>query len=261
MSENGVERLRRAFASLGESASSGESCPDAERIWDTVTGVASPADARAVVLHAASCGACATALRLAREIVAGMPSGARNRSAPRAWAPRAALIAASLLIAAVGAWLLSTSEPPRRIGSVTIAKAAHPLAGKDEELAWRGEESEAREMFDRAMRAYDEDDFSRSSALLARSLELEPDHADARFYLGVSLLLLGRAGEGIPALEAAARGSAGALHDEARWYLALAAVRAGDRDRARQVLSELIADGSGRREDAERLLPTLVDGR
>jgi tetratricopeptide (TPR) repeat protein len=261
MSGNGLDRLRRAYASLGESASFGATCPDAGRVWDAITGAASSADARAIVLHAASCGACAIALRLAREIAAGMPSGAKDVPESRTWVPRAALIAASLLIIALGAWLVSTSEPPRRIGSVTIAKAAHPLAGKDEELVWRGEESEAREMFDRAMRAYDEDDFSRSSALLARSLELEPDHADARFYLGVSLLLLGRAGEAIPALDAAARGSAGALHDEARWYLALAAVRAGDRDRARRVLDELIADGGGRRADARKLRKDLEDRR
>jgi hypothetical protein len=62
-----VEALRAAMAA---DLSSGADCPPSERIWAAALGELPSAEAMALLDHSGSCGACAAAFRLARELAA-----------------------------------------------------------------------------------------------------------------------------------------------------------------------------------------------
>jgi hypothetical protein len=251
-----VERWKRAYAALAEDVSPAASCPAADRIWAAVAGEAPPLEARAVVLHAASCAACAVALRLAREVaVEAVPLAAPGRGP--AW--RVAAVAASLLLVALTAWLLVDRRPGPGgpFDDLAIARAEYVPHAAEDELVWRGEDpgaaSSGPTLFDEAMEAYERDDFARAEALLGRVAEDDPHATEARFYRGVSLLLLGRPADAAAPLAAAEASATGALRDEARYYLALARLKGGDLGEARRLVDALIEDGGARRAEAEAL--------
>ena len=62
-----VEALRAAMAA---DLSGGAGCPPSERIWAAALGELSSDEAMALLDHSGSCGACAAAFRLARELAA-----------------------------------------------------------------------------------------------------------------------------------------------------------------------------------------------
>jgi hypothetical protein len=64
----GTEELRRAFTAPGGRAPRPEECPEPETLWAAVHGELPPAEARDVVDHTATCGACAEDWRLAVEV-------------------------------------------------------------------------------------------------------------------------------------------------------------------------------------------------
>jgi len=80
------------------------------------------------------------------------------------------------------------------------------------------------------------------------------------YYLGVSYLLGGRAADAVPSLERARTdGTADTwLRLEASWYLAIALERAGRRDAAAIVLTEICGTGDSRRQHACAALGTLL---
>jgi hypothetical protein len=97
-----VEALRAAMAA---DLSSREDCPPSERIWAAALGELPTADAMALLDHSGSCGACAAAFRLARELAAeAAPAAAVVPLLPRRtrWAAVAGLaVAASLAVVVV----------------------------------------------------------------------------------------------------------------------------------------------------------------
>lgn len=81
-----------------------DGCPTADRILDAVQGKASPGVNRAIADHAATCPACFTAWRMAREYVG---DASRTAAWPTSTWARVAGIAASVLIAiGIGAPML-----------------------------------------------------------------------------------------------------------------------------------------------------------
>lgn len=75
-------RLQRAWRSLSLAAVPQATCPDPERLWDAVRGELGPGDVRQVIDHTATCGACAEAWRLAREIAPAAEEAADRRRSP-----------------------------------------------------------------------------------------------------------------------------------------------------------------------------------
>ena len=133
--------MRQAFA--GDTAA-GVDCPPSIRIWEAVNGQLEPADAAAVVDHVSSCGACAEAWRIAREVEveeAGggsvIPFPARRRTS-FVWG---LLAAAATLILAIGAWPLLRGTPAPATPAataVTPAPAAAPAAAPAQTTAALG---------------------------------------------------------------------------------------------------------------------------
>ena len=106
-----LDRMRQAFA--GDTAA-GVDCPPSIRIWEAVNGQLEPSGAAAVVDHVSSCGACAEAWRIARELEVEEAGGRTVIPFPgkrRASAVWPLLAAAAILVLAIGAWPLLRGTP------------------------------------------------------------------------------------------------------------------------------------------------------
>jgi tetratricopeptide (TPR) repeat protein len=87
---------------------------------------------------------------------------------------------------------------------------------------------------------------------------LEPNHAVAHFYYGVSLLLLGKHSEAITPLQQAVQLSVAELHESSRYYLALAYLKT---NHPREAMAELeaVANMNGPHREAAAQLKQKVD--
>lgn len=95
------------------------------------------------------------------------------------------------------------------------------------------------EAFDRAMVAYQQNEFASAVEQLEPLSELEPDNAvEVRFYLGISLLMIGRNQDAISPLRQATQFSVGPRRESSHYYLALAYLKCNYQD---QALGELDA--------------------
>jgi hypothetical protein len=199
-------------------------------------------DADAMREHLASCPRCLEVAMDARAFVEVVGDG--RRLVRR----RVMIVAAAAgLLIAVGLLALFT---PRRDPWADL-----PVLKADYDLAWRDVEPRPVEPpeFRKAMESYERDDFSKAADLLGKLVASRPAHAASQFYLGVSLLLLGKAGNARAPLASASRLAEGDLLEEARWYLAIACLKAGDPGAAVPELDAVIALGSPRKTDAQKL--------
>jgi tetratricopeptide (TPR) repeat protein len=127
-----------------------------------------------------------------------------------------------------------TGDGPSSWPDLDIAKAAYIPLGEQSVL--RTEKAAA--AFDLAMAAYQKSDFTAAAEQLQVVSRLEPEHVEAHFYWGVSLLLLGRSAEAIVPLRQTAQLSDGEFYESSCYYLALAYLKTG---RPQRALTELDA--------------------
>jgi hypothetical protein len=112
--------------------------------------------------------------------------------------------------------------------------------------------------FREGMEAYTAGNYAAAAGRLAQAVragEAEPSWGNltqARLYLGVSLLLTGKAAEAVPDLEQARGSPLRPLADRAGWYLAQAHLLLEDPDSALPVLEGLASGGSAYAEPAAR---------
>jgi len=107
-----LERLRAAWRERSEATAASPDCAAPERVWSAVRGEAPREEARRLLLHAAGCAACGTAVRLAREI--GTASGGIAATPARAglpWYGWAAAAAAAAALLSLPLWLPSEEQP------------------------------------------------------------------------------------------------------------------------------------------------------
>ena len=95
--------------------------------------------------------------------------------------------------------------------------------------------------------------FHEAERQLALFLEAHPESADARFYRGVSLLMLGRTAEAAPPLMAAIEIGESRTREEARWYLALGFLKQDEPGKALEQLDVLATSPGHRRSEADKL--------
>ncbi len=139
---------------------------------------------------------------------------------------------------------------------LVVAKADYspPVAGPHEMSYRDGKQPpEAQSTLPLAMEPYERDDFAEAERRLAELLARNPGEAEAHFYRGVSLLMLGRTPEAIAPLQAAIKTGEAALVAEARWYLALTHLKHGQPTEALEQLDALSAEPGAHREEAEQL--------
>lgn len=121
--EPDLDRLRRAWASLSDGAVPTESCPEPDSLWAAARGELAPEVTRGLVEHTLTCGACAEAWRLAREVGGTLPllealDPALGR--PR-WVGFGTLLAAAAAALVVATTLArSPLSPYRGVGAVVV---------------------------------------------------------------------------------------------------------------------------------------------
>jgi tetratricopeptide (TPR) repeat protein len=146
-----------------------------------------------------------------------------------------------------------SGENPWR--DLEIAKAEYAPATPTDDLIWRDEGSELPSapkvsLFARAMRPYQQDDFAEAERRLEQFLEKNPKHAEAHFYRGVSLLLLGRTADAVAPLETAVEHGDAQVREEAQWYLAQAYLKLGEPSKALPHLDAVIERSEKHRSEA-----------
>jgi tetratricopeptide (TPR) repeat protein len=184
------------------------------------------------------------------------------------------VLAAASILLAVGVGVLATylfreerpplvaqppeaSAPASQLASVTIPKAPYSPRRDTPDLRGGGLAS----AFEHAMSAYERDDFTTAADQLEVVTRLESDHAQAHFYRGVSLLLLGRNGDAVSCLRQAVELTAGTQREASRYYLALAYLRNSQMQEALTELDAVIQMNGPHQAHAERLKQSLVTAR
>jgi tetratricopeptide (TPR) repeat protein len=200
---------------------------------------------------------------------------------PPLWLRRPILAAAALLVA-LGVGLLAfysvrqfsardaAEQPPVAAPATEVAKATPPAwqdvpmpkapyTPPDERPVLRG--TEPGSAFERAMAAYQQNHFAAAAEQLEVISRLEPEHAEAHFYWGVSLLLAGRSGDAIGPLKQAVQLNAGAQRASSHYYLALAYLKTNRPQSALAELEAVMEMNERHRAEAEKLKQRIVAGR
>ena len=204
----------------------------------------------------------------------------RNVQARRAWWSwqPAITIAASLLIAiGIGAIIFTERLPGNGTAEVTgedkkplvlssadaspwidleVPKASY--VPPEKRVVLRG----PAEAFNKAMEAYQADDFAGALAQLEPLSELEPENAsEVKFYCGVTLLLTGRNQDAISLLRQATQFSVGPRLESSHYYLALAYLKCNYPDEALNELEAVINMKATHRLAAEELKRQILASR
>jgi hypothetical protein len=273
---SGRDDLGAAARGLG---TPGSPCPESEKLLAFYMDAHPAAHAGTLAEHLARCPSCLEVSRDARLFLQAMREPVARRVV-RFDRAVAAIAAGLVLVGGVSVvrWGL-TPKPRREIPSAAsataptnptdpwrdlrIAKADYSPLESAPDVIWRGEDegaSPAPDAFVQAMEPYRHDEFAKAEARLERYLAQAPRDHRARFYLGVSRLLLGRTREALPLLRAVMEQGQGPLGREARWYAALAHLKTGEEREARSLLEVVVATSAKHRSPAESLLRTLNAG-
>lgn len=132
-----------------------------------------------------------------------------------------------------------------------------PYVAPTERAVLRGSTTRA---FDLAMMAYQQNDLAKAIDRLEVLSESEtPDTAEANFYLGVSLLLVGRNQAAIAPLRKALQSTTGARQESCQYYLALAYLKNNQPQQALAEIETLIGMNGEHRFAAEQLKKQTLD--
>jgi TolA-binding protein len=201
---------------------------------------------------------------------AGRPSGAPAATL----AAGLSLAATVVVIVGAGLWLRQPTRATKQqpAPAATSSKAADSPASAPEvsltELArfdpprykapvLRTPEDEARPLFNDAMNHYGKKEYSHAIDGLRAATSRDPQATDARFFLGVCLLLQNKTDEGIAELKGTIAIGDSAYREDAQYYLAKGLLQRGDPQAARATLRALIALKGDRQRDATQLLSMI----
>lgn len=226
-------------------------CPGEERLLAFYRGGLPEAEVESVREHLAGCASCVDLARDARAFLAAWEaSPATLRPSSLRWLAAAAVL---LVAAFASIWVLRHRPAPPSPGlapeaaapaaanpwrNLPVAAAAYRLPRPEDELVFRSpEEAPPAAAFVAAMAPYARGDYGAADLELGRFLRAHPGQAEASFYRGVSLLILGKSEEAAKLLKSAA--SSPSPLPEAAWYLALALLKSGETEAALVPLDEV----------------------
>jgi tetratricopeptide (TPR) repeat protein len=225
-------------------------------------------------LHYFSCDRCAEQLATWQAIekpLRAMEGSIRMEIGPRktsrAWLWAGTAVAAALLVGMV----IKLDQRPQSVQPAAEATIAtnparwaeiaqlQPPAYRPPTL--RSAASKADAQFQKAMEPYQHGDYSQAIAGLQVALQLEPEAAAPRFFLGICELLTGNAADGARELERVAAGDS-PFAQEAQFNLAKAYLvegnRQGNKDRALSTLRRLTDTPGEFREPARQLMARIA---
>ena len=202
--------------------------------------------------HYLACARCQHELRLAASIrtaAAAAPAAtARPRAPWRIWAAGSALAAAAL--AALLFWPAARRAELERLGGVAVPPV---YLG----VQVRAADSAADSIFRTAMDEYAAGQYARAADGLRAALDAGVEPADAEFFLGASLLQLGRNDDAAAAFARVLAAGDTPYRAEAAFYRAKSLLRTGDGDAALRALDAAISGGGVVGEHAEALADSV----
>jgi tetratricopeptide (TPR) repeat protein len=200
---------------------------------------------------------------------AGTRPAAENKSTSRflgLWCIQQAIpvVVFVVLLVGAGAWIVWRSMPSRtrqvanerlsRLEHIQIPKALYSPPEKPVQMR------EPEKAFNSAMEAYQHDDFETAIERLWTLNELQPANTrEVNFYLGVSLMLVGRNRDAIGPLNQVIESGNGRLGEKGRYYLALAYVKTGQIKEAVSEADAIIAKGGEYLVAAKQLKEAISD--
>jgi len=171
---------------------------------------------------------------------------------PQVWRPVLALAAAAVLVTAVVLRMrapepaANPAAPAASPAAVTTPALVLTLDKPDVKLTAAalvrrstGREAKFVDDVAPALNAYRAGDYSAAASAFVRVQGQYPDAVEIPFYLGVTRLFLGDAAGAVSSLETARRMADDTFASDARWYLAVAEERAGNRAAVRAELDAL----------------------
>jgi hypothetical protein len=215
--------------------------------------------------HLVDCPTCLAQARDAASFVEAINDEARDVAGERRFGGGAAwrLAMAAVFAAAAILFMWRTGMRPfdstARWRELTVEAAGY-APDDSHGIVWRGGEGPAATPEEGslawAMEPYVAKDYVGAVERLNRRVRDDPGDEQARFYLGVSLLLTGHPAESVEPLRRVAEES-DPLSSDASWYLAVAWIKTGDEDRAVALLQDLAAQPGDRGERARALLADI----
>lgn len=250
---NEPEREKRDIRAAARGLPTAGSCPPEERLVLFYTGRLDQTEEDRVREHLSRCPKCLETARDAREFLDAMRLPQAGKTRPdRArvlpWGVGMATAAAALVIFSI-IWFRGSSVP--------IAIEIPPAPYSSPEVLDKGlifREGTPAEGLASAMTSYVQGDFAAAERDLERYVAHRPADEQGRFFLGVTRLLNGRSLDAMRELDQVAQTAEEPLRGEARYYFALAALRAGEEGRAAVVLRQLVVQDGPRRAAAAELL-------
>lgn len=150
--------------------------------------------------------------------------------------------AAAILTTAVSLWLLVDQPQSRDLYAAYFEKYPNDITSNPRGSS---EPTEPGSLLEQGVILYTEGNFQESRKVLAEYLRQESSDPAGTFYLGLTLLESGQISEATHILRGLAP-KTGPYSEEASWYLALAYLREGKKDQAKDQLKTLIDAGKGR---------------
>jgi tetratricopeptide (TPR) repeat protein len=231
-----------------------------------VVGRLTEADRDAFERHYFECARCFDELRQYQLIQEELQqTSASEERVPIGGPLRSGLAAAAVVLLGLALWWMwpSTAPPPAPASASlptpapvdTLAHLAVVTPPPYEPVTLRSTPDAATRRFRDAMTRYREGDYAGAVPGLVEAVQLDPDRAQAHFYLGACYLLTQQPARAIPVLEAALARGDSAYAEEARFYLAKAFLATGNAAASRTALEAVVAIQGPRAAEAR----TLVD--
>lgn len=261
-----------ALQALGWRAAGGEDCPDSSLLLAAAEGVLDDDLASRVRTHLETCPTCRQLTRDLAEVLSESPTTAEadriGARIDKARTPAGGRVywwfgAAGVALAAGLAWVIVVPQPSSApVPDVELARATpvpvpsvfvvdRPAMPSGEiELTLRGEAPVKASLEMQIAAALDQADAGAAAAALATVEAAVRDHREspaAALALGAVQLRLDRNADAVAALERARTLTSDREHaDEVGWFLGIALVRTGNRDRARVLLDDVCKHGGPR---------------
>lgn len=207
--------------------------------------------------HVFACPECLQELQVCQairaEVGAGVPDHGPMQETRKSWALPVAL-AASAAVIAVTLWSV-LSEPgteAERLRELAVFEPPAYAAG-----TLRSAGGEARQQYREAMTAYAAGDWATALAGLAAASEFDPEAPDITFFLGITHLLSGSDSDAIDMLSRTVALGETVYLEEARYYLAMAYLRAGNKAAAMRELELVAAMGGSLADETKALIQRI----
>ena len=165
-------------------------------------------------------------------------------------------VAIPVAVALVTAFLLFNPFS-QRVGDYARLAHIEPYPYKPLSLRAGEDYDDYEVLFHEGMKLYVEEKYGEAIRKLAGSVKLNPDNAEAQFYLGVCYLLENKSGNAIEPLQRAAELGSRPVIEKSHWYLGQTYLKKNEGERAEEEFKKVIEFNGRLRGNAEEMIEKM----